>query len=139
MKQKNCSPSLIKYLAAIIYDLFLLFGLLLFITVMISFANNGNPPESNNILYRLALLSVIIFFYHYSWNKSGQTLGMKAWNVKLISQDNKAVSLKQSSARIILGIANICTLGLGFFWKYTNKSRLTLMDLFSKTQLINLK
>ena len=111
MKQKNCSPSLIKYLAAIIYDLFLLFGLLLFITVMISFANNGNPPESNNILYRLALLSVIIFFYHYSWNKSGQTLG----------------------------IANICTLGLGFFWKYTNKSRLTLMDLFSKTQLINLK
>ena len=133
---KKITPSFIKYLLAIIYDLFLLLGVLLFLTVIFSFFNHGEPPKSSNIFYRLSLLITIIFFYHYSWHKSGQTLGMKSWKLKLISQNNKPITLKQSIIRIILGITNIFLLGLGFFWKYTNSSRLTLMDYFSKTQLI---
>jgi len=138
MQKTQNSPSLFKYLAVIIYDLFLLFGLLLFITVIISFINNGNPPESNNISYKLFLLASIIFFYHYSWRKSGQTLGMKAWKVKLVTLDNKPITLGQSILRMTLGLANVVTIGLGYFWKYTNRSKLTLMDVLSKTKLITI-
>lgn len=134
---KNDSPSLLKYLAVIIYDLFLLFGLTLFITVIMSFLNNGTPPDPSNFLYRLILLSSIVFFYHYSWKKTGQTLGMKSWKVKLVSANNKPISLSQSILRISLGLANIIFLGIGYFYKYCNKSKLTLMDLLSNTRLIN--
>jgi len=138
MQNTTKSPSLFKYITVIIYDLFLLFGLLLFITVIISFLNNGNPPSADNIIYKLFLLTSIIFFYHYSWRKSGQTLGMKAWKVKLVTLNNKPITLGQSILRMTLGLANIVTIGLGYFWKYTNKSKLTLMDVLSKTKLITL-
>lgn len=138
MQSTSNSPSLFRYLAVIIYDMFLLFGLLLFITVIASFLNNGNPPSSDNLVYRLFLLASIIFFYHYSWRKSGQTLGMKAWKVKLVTLDNKPISFGQSILRMTLGLANIVTICLGYFWKYTNTSRLTLMDVFSKTKLITI-
>ena len=73
----NCPPaSLIRQLAAMIYDSLLIFAIL-FAVVAISLAfNQGEAIESRPIIYLIIFL-VVLVFYGWFWNKSGQTLGSK--------------------------------------------------------------
>jgi uncharacterized RDD family membrane protein YckC len=82
----NCPPaSLIKQLAAMVYDSLLIIAILFISTAIALIFNNGNAIESNPI-FSLYLLLIIFIFYSWFWSKSGQTLGMRVWKIRIVSQ-----------------------------------------------------
>jgi uncharacterized RDD family membrane protein YckC len=127
-------PGFLRYFAVIIYDIFLLVALLFFATaILLPF--NGGKAISNHIFYSLYLLLVSFLFYGWFWTHGGQTLGLKAWKIKVLTESHGLMGWQQAFIRFIVAITSWSILGLGFAWSLVDKKQRSWHDLASKTGL----
>ncbi len=123
----------------ILYDLLLLFSLLFtvgLIVVIIANLLNLLDGQPNPMFFFIITMPVSFFYFYTSWKKSGQTLAMKVWRVKLISFDNKPITTKQTIIRFISAIVGFFAFGLGFLYQLIDKNNHSLHDKLSQTYLI---
>ena len=74
-----------------------------------------------------------------SWRRGGQTLGMRPWRLKVVSADG--VTAPDSRAllmRFVVGTASLLLAGLGFWWAFVDRERLTWHDRASGTRMVRL-
>ena len=86
-------------------------------------------PQAN-LLYSSYLGAVIIGFYTYFWTHGGQTLGMRAWKLKVQNKDGRPINITQALIR-----AATAALGLGNLLAYNTKRR-ALQDVMAECELI---
>ncbi len=135
MRMNYQYPNLFKRLIAITYDLFLLFAVLFFAAV---------PPVvliegvAGHYLFSIYLYLITFLFYGWFWTHGGQTLGLRAWRLKVISENGEQVSWKQAFFRFLVACLSWLLLGAGFLWALFDSKKQTLHDHASKTQLIRL-
>ena len=82
-----------------------------------------------NEFWKLAWVS---FFFVFFWAKSGQTLGMKAWRLRLQNQDGSRISKKTGLKRLIptlFGLGNLTVI-------FDRKNKLSLQDRFTNTEVV---
>ncbi|MBL4821391.1 MAG: RDD family protein, partial [Gammaproteobacteria bacterium] len=126
------SAGLLRRLAALLYDAFLIgaiwmllgFVVTLFFGPDTSSLVNGQvqtDPVVDLVLFPLMVLSCV-GFYLWFWCQSGQTLGMMAWRIKLVSADGQLISIRQGVLRIILAWPAFFLLGLGYLWILLDKN-----------------
>ena len=143
-----------RRLAALVYDSFLLVGLL-FITGGIYVAldawvtgvpatadvQTGSvvtdlPDHRSPLLFALEVL-VVAGFYIYFWRKNGQTLGMQAWRLRLDDAATGArPSLRQCGLRLLAGFASLLCAGLGYWWIWIDGQRRAWHDRASDTRVV---
>lgn len=81
----QCPPAgLFKQLVAMLYDSFLIAALLFIATAILLPFNDGEAVGGP--LYNIYLLAILFIFYSGFWKKGGQTLGMKAWKIRIIDE-----------------------------------------------------
>ncbi|MCF2858982.1 RDD family protein [Pseudoalteromonas sp. SMS1] len=91
--------------------------------------------QATPILYYLRtmmLITVSVVFFGYFWTKSGQTIGMRAWRLKVQRTDGKLLSWPQAIARsltALLGLGNLIVI-------LDRKHRRALQDLVCKTEVV---
>jgi len=126
-----------KHIAAFIYDIFPVIGIVLLTSFVVLLIRNGHEVERNTLWFNFLLFSEITLYYVYSWKIGGQTLGMRAWKMKIIPNDKNMPTLSwaQSFVRFFVGIIS-CFGGIGIFWKLFSKDKLTWMDSASKSQTL---
>ncbi len=90
-------------------------------------------PAGSIVTLILKNLWVIISFFYFGhyWTKRGQTLGMKVWKIKAITNEGELMSWGNTLKRYVFSL-----LGLGFLWMIIDKENLPLQDRLSKTKLI---
>ena len=74
----------------------------------------------------------VSFFFVYFWAKSGQTLGMKAWRLRVQNQDSSLISKKTGIFRLLptcLGLGNLTVI-------FDRKNKLSLQDRLTKTEVV---
>ncbi|NUO74693.1 MAG: RDD family protein [Lysobacter sp.] len=71
-----------------------------------------------------------------SWRRGGQTLGMRPWRLRLIGADGGAPAWKPLLIRYLVGTASLLLAGLGFWWAWLDRDRLTWHDRASGTRLV---
>ena len=64
------------------------------------------------------------------------TLGMRAWKVKLITDQGQAVGWKQSASRFGFSLLSVALLGGGFIWSLFDHHGLTWHDHLSHSRLV---
>ena len=128
--------SLIRRLAAVVYDTLLLVALFFLFTVMLLPFTGGEAIASGNLLFTLYLLVISYLYFTWQWIHGGQTLGMKSWRVKLIGENQIGISWLSASKRFVLAIISWIIFGLGFIWALSNRNRITFHDRYSQTRLI---
>jgi len=62
--------------------------------------NNGEAIE--HLAYKFALLPIAWFFFAWFWSKSGQTLGMQAWRIKMTNKEGELVTFAKALARAVI-------------------------------------
>ena len=129
------SAGLLKRVAALVYDLMLILASWMVLGGILV-ALNGNEIITLPIL-PLLLPLVTVLFYLYFWLKSGQTLGMQTWRIKLVSTESQSLTIKQCLIRMISATLSLCCLGLGYFWLWFDPDRLTWHDRLSGTRVIH--
>ena len=106
----NPDASVLKRLYALIYDGLLLVAIDMVIVLlpaafMITFANIDTHSGGYVAAVSGAILLVHYLFYAWFWTHGGQTLGMRAWRLQLIStNDGSTINWAESFKRFLLGI-----------------------------------
>lgn len=73
-----------------------------------------------------------------SWRRGGQTLGMRPWRIKLVAADGGVPGLRALWLRYAVGTLSLLAGGLGFWWAWWDRERLTWHDRASGTRLLRL-
>ena len=125
-----------RQLAAFIYDLFPVLGILLVTSLIVILVRRGAEIEPKTLWFQLLLLTEIALYYIYSWKNGGQTLGMRAWKIKLAPQqsDNHLLLL---ILRFLVGLLSTVCLGLGIWWQYLDKKNRSWMDMASNSRVVS--
>lgn len=96
----------------------------------------GSDYIAESLLFKiifngLATLS-ISFFFVYFWARSGQTIGMRAWRLRVQTQSGHVISKKTGWKRLLptlLGLGNFAVL-------FDRKNKLSLQDKFTNTEVV---
>lgn len=131
MEEYPCG--ILRRLAAIIYDSFLVFALLMLATLLVV-ALLRDAINPNNILFQLYLLAVGWTYFAVCW-RGGQTLGMKSWHIYILGS-TQPLSLRETAVRYLVSILSWAAAGLGFLWAAFHPQRATWHDLASGTRLV---
>ncbi len=86
---------------AFLYDSFLLIAVFFVVTSIVIAFNGGQAFE--NPAFLLVLYGVGFLFFSWFWRHGGQTLGMQAWRIKVISESNAPLTYKQCVQRYLIG------------------------------------
>jgi uncharacterized RDD family membrane protein YckC len=73
-----------------------------------------------------------------SWRRGGQTLGMRPWRLQVVAADGGAPSWRALCVRYAAATFSLLLAGLGFWWAWVDRKRLTLHDRVSGTRMIRL-
>ena len=133
----DSAPGFFRRLAAIGYDSILLLAVLFAATAIILPFNSGEAlSDWQIILYRIYLLVVSFLFYGWFWTHGGQTLGLRAWKIKILTLNHhKPISWKQALVRFSFALVSWAVFGLGFLWILVNKNKLAWHDSLSQSGL----
>ena len=131
------NTTLIRRIAAMLYDGILILALLFLSTLPFIAARDGEPVEAGeNLIYRLILALVIYAFFVGFWTRSGRTLGMQSWRLQLQAADGNPPTIAAASVRFFAAILSWLPCGLGFLWQLWDKDGLTWHDRISKTRIV---
>lgn len=128
-------PSFFRRMGAIFYDSLLLLGVLFLATALLLPFSDGNAFSPNHPLYSLYLLFAAYLFFAWFWTRGGQTLGMRAWKIKVCSKNGDNLKWGQATIRFLIAIISWGIAGFGFFWILFNKERCAWHDILSKTKI----
>jgi len=114
--------SLFRRIAALVYDSLIVFALLILASavamLLVGLVLGSEAITDNNVLVENPIFFtwlIFCWFYYYAWcwRKGGQTLGMKAWRIKLIAIDEDKISYKNALLRFVSAL-----FGLANFWLF---------------------
>jgi uncharacterized RDD family membrane protein YckC len=130
------APGFLRRLAAQIYDLLLLIAILFLATALIlPFTAGEAVSDQQTLIYRIYILVISFFFYGWFWTHGGQTLGLRAWKIKVLTRDQKPINWTQALLRFTTAIPSWGFFGIGFLWILVDKNRRGWHDHLSKTAL----
>ncbi len=127
---------LLRRLAAILYDVLLVFALLILGTLPFIAFRAGEPVDPGNLPYQFTLLGIVYIFFVGFWSGYGRTLGMQSWRLMIERPDGRKPDFGRASLRFLAAIVSWLPLGLGFWWSLWDKDGLAWHDRLSGTRLV---
>ena len=125
-----------RRLVALAYDSLLLAALLFFFTLAVFLARGAREVPAGTHWFQASLVGVAALFYCGFWTHGGQTLGMRAWRIRLIREDGGAVGWGSALLRFLAAWASALPLGLGYWWILVDRRRRTWHDALSHTAVV---
>ncbi|MBS3802969.1 MAG: RDD family protein [Oleiphilaceae bacterium] len=141
--------SLLKRLLAMLYDGLICIAVLLVITWAytllaawtIGFDQYQALAEGGKLntdpLLTLVLLVSLYLFFGYFWTRSGQTLGMQVWRIRVENNNGTSISWLQALLRFMMSWVSWLAAGLGYWWMLFDPQRATWHDRFSESRVVS--
>ncbi len=129
---------LARRLAAIFYDALLLFSTV-FVAALIAVVIHGGaiPGGLANPFFSSYLFIITALYFCWPWVRSGQTLGMKTWKIRLVTLDGHPVGWWHALLRFLSSWVSWAAAGGGFWWQLVDRHGLTWHDRFSLSVVID--
>ncbi len=131
-----------RRLFAIFYDCLLLLALLFIDAFIFTAINGGQAVERDSLLFPafvISLLGVSFMYFGWFWTHGGQTLGMKTWQMKLLTEDGRYINWKQAFIRYLTAFFSWCCLAMGFIWSFFNAKKQCWHDISSRSVMLDLR
>ncbi len=137
---------LFRRLAALLYDGFLVAAIWMLVGLALQLVvgtetnrlENGaveTDPVLGAVLFAAMLLSATVF-YAWFWCKSGQTLGMLAWRLRVQDYQGGLLTPGHALLRLLLAWPSFLLFGLGYLWVLIDRDNYALHDRFSRTRVV---
>jgi len=140
------TPGVFRRLAALLYDLLLLFGVLMiavtFLVVPYELIVGVPFPHDEHFHrfgLRLYLVTTIALFFMFFWVRGGQTLGMRTWHLRLVREDGSSLRPGDALVRLVWATLCLAPAGAGLLWMLLDQDRLACYDRLSHTRLIRVE
>ena len=86
-------------------------------------------------IFQIYLLSVCGVYFVFCWMRTGQTLPMKTWRMRVVTADGGSLSAGQALRRYIFAIPGILS-GISLLWAPFDKDRQFLHDRLAGTRIV---
>lgn len=86
-------------------------------------------------LFYLGLWAWLALYYLWCWRRSGQTLGMKTWRLRMQQPDGSPPTLRQAWLRCLLAPLALVSV-IGYLWCLWSRSGDSLHDRWSGTRVV---
>ncbi len=143
MKQSNQtnlsefpSAPFFRRIAAFIYDSFIVFSFLLLATTIALLVNQGESLLPHRAIFLLYLFISTGLFLGWFWKTSGQTLGMLAWKIRVITVEGKPLNWSLALQRYSLALLTMSMAGIGLLWCLFDKDKQSLHDRLLNTRVV---
>ena len=123
-------------LAAFLYDSLLLVALWFVIGIVAVAINGGEGLSPNNPFLPTVMFIVWVWFNTHFWRRGGQTLGMRAWRLRLLTTNGENLTLLQCLLRLVAAVPSFALFGVGYFWILIDKDKLAWHDKYSESRVI---
>ena len=134
-----------RRLAALLYDSFILLAISFLYGAAATLAGTlagwhqaDYQPMFRHWLFTLGWVAVLAAFYIWFWHKSGQTIGMRTWRLKLVDagSPHHTPSWRLCALRALVAPPMVVFGGIGYWYQLIDKQRRCLHDRASRTQVI---
>ena len=125
-----------------VYDLFPLLALWFFATVsalILRGAALDVHTLSDKLLVQCLVFAFTGAYFVISWLRGGQTIGMKAWRLRVTRADGTPINTKQALIRYLVALISLLAIGIGFFWALFDPQKRTWHDIAAKTVLVQME
>lgn len=116
---------------AMIYDALVVLGIWVF-TVVLLVTVRGDAVVGAWVQSLLFIESFA--FFAYFWIRRGQTIGMLAWRLRIVSSE--PMTLRRVLMRYVGALLGGVCLFIGYFWILFDTERRSWSDLISRTQVV---
>ena len=129
-------------LAAAIYDLLPLVGLW-FLAVVLALAITGGALDTHTLAGKFLVQGLALVlssaYFIVSWSRGGQTIGMRAWKLRVVRADGRSVRWPLALLRFIVALVSLAPLGAGFWWALVDAQKRTWHDMAANTMWVRIE
>lgn len=94
-------PSLPRKLAAFVYEGVLLFGVLMIFGYLFSSLTQQRHALQGKTGLQAFLFVILGIYFSWFWSRSGQTLAMKTWHLRVVRDDGMPLTQARALARYV--------------------------------------
>ncbi len=76
--------------------------------------NRGEAIAAGTLLFQLWLLTLVYFYFVFSWRRGGQTLGMRAWKIRVVTESGEPAGWAPLTLRFFASAVSWLVVGVGF-------------------------
>lgn len=129
---------LLRRLGALLYDALLVLALWFLLTLLVAMLHGGGVEQNSamNLVLRLLLILSAACFYAGFCTRGGQTLGMRAWRIKLVRNTGEPPTFWLLFLRFFLGVLSALPLGLGWIVAAFRADKLMWHDRWSNIRVV---
>jgi uncharacterized RDD family membrane protein YckC len=136
MPDHNPPAGLLRRLAAGVYDGLLVLALLLIPTSVVMAIRGGAPVPPGDVWFQLLLLATAGAFFTWFWTHGGQTLGMRAWRLRVETAAGQTLTARTALLRFGVGIVSLAAFGLGVLWIVVDPGKCAWHDRAAGTRVV---
>jgi len=125
-----------RRLLAMLYDSLVLLALLIAASALALPFGSVEKVAFRDFWFTLWLFLVCFAYLGGCWRYGGMTLGMRAWRIRLVSGNGKAVGWPRCLLRFLAGCVSLGAFGIGVFWALADAQNRTWHDLAAQTLLV---
>ena len=134
--QPHPTSGLLRRLAAGLYDGLLVIALLVIPTLLAMALRGGEPVPPGDLLFQALLLLTAGGFFTWFWSHGGQTLGMRAWRLRVEQQSGAPLSMRIALLRFGVSLVSVAAFGLGLLWILFDADQLAWHDRATGTRVV---
>lgn len=126
-----------RRLTSFFYEGLVVFSICLigFLLPQIVFSGFGMQSTGKGLWLHVGLLLMVYFLW--CWLNGGQTLPMKTWRLRLVSEDGNRLRPAQALLRYLAAWPSVCLAGIGIFWALIDKDQQFLHDRLAGTRIVD--
>ena len=118
------------------YDSLLIAALMFTFTLILVVLGGGTAISPASWGFNISLLALNILFFGWFWTHGGQTLGMRAWKIRVERLDGTALSWRDALLRYASAWLLLLPPGLGFLWAGLDRDHRCWHDRLSATRVV---
>jgi len=119
------------------YDTLLLLAVLFLGSALFTSVAGAADSLAARIALQALLLVLTGAYFVWCWTRSGQTLPMQAWHLRIVDTDSgRPPGLRQALKRYLLAIPGTLLAGISFLWGLVDRDRLFLHDRLAGTRIV---
>jgi uncharacterized RDD family membrane protein YckC len=127
-------------MAALFYDLLVLIAIWMFAAALVLLMFGGevdvaNQPPLYHAVLQAVLLGLTAIYFVISWSRGGQTIGMRAWRVRIVDASGRSPDARRSLFRFALALVSLIA-AFGFIWCLFDAQGRAWHDVMAKTRMV---
>ena len=121
---------------AALYDGLLLLALWLVATAAVLALRGGEAVPPGTVWFELWLLGVAFAFHGWFWVHGGQTLGLRAWRLRVVRAGGAPLGWGDAARRFAAALLALAPAGLGWLWMLADGEGRAWHDRLSGTRVV---